>query len=96
MNAEGVEVITWEEFTRRFEIGRTTFFKWKKEGRLQAGRDLIQTGRILRVLWGAELLKRLLEASDKPNEKKPKEEAGGKKGKIVPPRKRTTAMNLEY
>lgn len=96
MNAEGVEVITWEEFTRRFEIGRTTFFKWKKEGRLQAGRDLIQMGSILRVVWGAELLKRLLEASDKPNEKKMKKEAARGKNRIVPPTNRKTAINFEY
>jgi hypothetical protein len=96
MNVEAIEILTPEEFLERMKIGRTTFFKWKKEGRLQVGRDFIQKGRILRVLWGVELLKRLLETSDESVEKKPQEKAAKQKGGIVPPRKRTTAINFEY
>jgi hypothetical protein len=96
MSLDGVEVITGDEFSKRMKIGRTTFFKWKKDGRLQVGRDLIQKGRILRVLWGENLLRRLLETSDRSVEKQPQEKAAKKKGGIVPPRKCTTVINFEY
>jgi hypothetical protein len=92
---DSVEILTPEQFSDRMQIGRTTFFEWKKKGKLQAGRDFIKEGRVIRILWCAELLKRLLESS---NEKKTQEGSSRtkrEKSSVQMP-KRKVAINLDY
>jgi hypothetical protein len=96
MNAEAIEILTPEEFLERMKIGRTTFFKWKKAGKLRVGRDIIQADGVLRILWGAELLRRLLEVSEESVRRKPKEDAPRKGKKIVPPTRRKTTIDFDY
>lgn len=54
------QLLTTEEFCRRFGIGRTKLFEMKKAGTLVRGRHYMQFGRKLLFPWGPEFLQRLL------------------------------------
>jgi hypothetical protein len=58
------ELITLEKFAKRMNVGRTTVFEWIKQGKLLSGRHFIKLGRVIRFLWGPELLEKLHEDSN--------------------------------
>ena len=95
MNPDSVEIITLEQFADKMQIARTTAFEWKRNGKLLAGRDFVQIGRVIRILWGAELLKRLLESTAETESEKVAERSKPK-AKIVKPPKQKTAINFAY
>jgi hypothetical protein len=57
--SENIELLTIEEYAKRFGVCRTTIFEWKKRGKLQAGRHFIKIGRVLRFFWSLDVLKDL-------------------------------------
>lgn len=95
MNPDSIEILTIEEFIERLKIGRTTFFDWKKKGKLKAGRDFIQNGRIIRILWCTELLNRLLEGSSGPESKAASKRSRQEQKTVRPPQYKT-AINFDY
>lgn len=95
MSPDSMEILTPEEFIQRMKIGRTTFFGWKKAGKLKAGRDFIQEGRVIRIPWCAELLERLLEGSSGP-ETKAASKRSRQEQKTVRPPQHKTAINFDY
>lgn len=53
-----MEIITIEEFARRFDISRTTAYVWKAKGYI--GTDhLIDIGAVVRIIWSEKLIRRL-------------------------------------
>jgi len=78
-----MEMLTSKEFIRRMNIGKTTYHKWRSNGTLMAGRDFIKNGRVIRILWGPDLIGRLLEDSidSEPSgeSKRSKQEKGDKR-----------------
>ncbi|BCG47905.1 hypothetical protein GEOBRER4_n2753 [Citrifermentans bremense] len=54
------QLLTTEEFCKRFGIGRTKLFEMKKAGTLVRGRHYMQFGRKVLFPWGPEFLQRLL------------------------------------
>jgi hypothetical protein len=98
-----MEMVTPKEFMRRMNIGRTTYHKWRRNGTLIAGRDVFKKGRVIRILWGADLIGRLLEGSidseSSSESRRSKQEKGDKrppeKEKVRPP-KRKTGINWDY
>ncbi|MEN6484862.1 MAG: hypothetical protein ABFD98_08265 [Syntrophobacteraceae bacterium] len=88
-----IEILTTEEFYARMKIGRTTFFEWKRKGRLKAGRDFIQEGRVIRIFWSEELINRLLQSSAESDCPK---SSGKPKAETVRPPRRKSAVNFAY
>ena len=60
-NREGhdCEIITPEEFMRRLHIKRTTFYNWKRSGKLVREKHYIQAGAVIRIFWSMQLLRDL-------------------------------------
>ena len=87
------ELITIEEFAKRMGVCRATAFDWKAHGRVKLGRDFIQIGRTIRVLWCPELLKHLqedcLQAEAQPSVEK-------KKRPVKLRNKGKASINLDY
>lgn len=51
-----IELLTIEEFAKRFSTSRTTIFEWLKTGILEQGKHYIKVGRILRLYWDESLI----------------------------------------
>jgi len=45
------ELLTVEQFAKRFQVSRTTVFGWLKNGNLREGIHYFRLGRILRFHW---------------------------------------------
>jgi hypothetical protein len=54
-----LEIVTTREFLTRLKIGRTKLFGLKKNGTLVPGRHFFQNGRVLRWVWGPDLIEAL-------------------------------------
>jgi hypothetical protein len=52
-----------EQFAQKLDVGRSTVHEWIRIGRLVPGIHFIKIGRVIRFLWGDELIQRLLEDS---------------------------------
>jgi hypothetical protein len=68
-NPENIELLTIDEYARRFRVCRTTIFEWKKQGKLQDGRHFIKIGRILRFFWNINVIKDLHNLNNEKIEK---------------------------
>lgn len=62
---DGAEVIDADGFQERMGIGRTSFHKWRKEGRLVQGKHYIRIRSRVWVFWSKQLL---IELSDPPTQ----------------------------
>ena len=93
-----VQLLTTEEFCRRFGIGRTKLFEMKKAGTLVRGRHYMQYGRKLLFPWGPEFLQRLLSdcmAVAPPTPRFTDQDEGSNRVKPVH-RKRQLKINADY
>ena len=60
-----IELLSIEEYTRRFGVSRTTIFKWIKQGKLKPGRHFIKIGRVLRLFWSIDVIRDLHNDNEK-------------------------------
>ena len=56
-----LEILNTEELLRRLKIGRTKLFELKRNGKVVPGRHFFQNGRVLRWVWGPDLIEALHE-----------------------------------
>ena len=59
INSDNIELLTIEEYARRFGVCRTTIFEWKKRGKLKSERHFIKIGRVLRFFWSIDVIRDL-------------------------------------
>ena len=88
------ELLHTDEFAKRLKVGRTTIFKWKKEGTLVPGRHFIKKGKIVRYIWARDLIMEIHENS-KNIPQTIKQESVGSKTKN-PKHKKQSVINLQY
>jgi hypothetical protein len=88
------ELLSIDEFCKRLNVGRTTIFKWKREGTLIAGRHFFQKRRIVRYIWSLNVIRELQEKGDaKPGiADKEKMDSVSKKAKAA----KKSTINFEY
>ena len=53
---DAFESLRIDQYAKRLKVGRTTIFKWKKEGTLVPGRHFIKKGKIVRYIWARDLI----------------------------------------
>lgn len=61
--ATSSKLLTIEAFAQRLGISRSTAYTWLAEGRLVQGIHVLRIGRIVRILWGEQLMEHLLQLS---------------------------------
>ncbi|MBA7709776.1 hypothetical protein ES703_118701 [subsurface metagenome] len=69
------EIVTTSELLKRLKIGRTKLFELKKNGTFTPGRHFFKNGRVLRFVWGADLIEAIHENTDdepSPTNQQPK------------------------
>ena len=93
--ADNIELLTVEEYAKRFCVGRTTIFDWKKKGILIPGRHYIQIGRTLRFVWSSEAICELHEGNSGDRENKNKHPIKSAMFKKKASNK-NYAINMEY
>lgn len=59
------EILTTKEVLERLKIGRTKLFELMKKGTLTPGRHFFKNGRVLRFVWGIDLIEAI---HDEPEE----------------------------
>ena len=64
-SSDAFELLHIDEYLKRFNVGRTTIFKWKREGILVPGRHYIQIGRTVRYIWALDVIREIHENSSK-------------------------------
>lgn len=86
---KNIELLTVEEYSKRFCVSRTTVFEWKKSGILIPGRHYIKICRTLRFIWCYEVISELHESNSRNTEntdqhtnKSAKSKTGSKKGAL--------------
>lgn len=88
------ELLHTDEFAKRLKVGRTTIFKWKKEGALVPGRHFIKKGKIVRYIWNRDLIMEIHEQiKNKPLTIQ--QESVGFKAKNLK-HKNQSVINLQY
>ena len=94
INSDNIELLTIEEYARRFGVCRTTIFEWKKQGKLKAGRHFIKIGRVLRFFWSIDVIRDLHNDKDEKIENSKADLMDAKKEmKNI---KNGSAINFEY
>ena len=93
-STEAFELLNADEFAKRLRVGRTTIFKWKKEGTLIPGRHFIKKGKIVRYIWARDLIMEIHENS-KNQHQTIKQKPVGLKIKN-PKHKKQSVINLQY
>lgn len=63
------EYLTIEQFAARLQLSRSTAYNWIYQGRLVEGTHVLHVGGVIRILWGDDLMKHLLELSKNEREK---------------------------
>jgi len=51
-----IDLLTVEEFAKRFRVGRSTVFEWIASGKMVAGVHYFRIGKTIRIPWSLELL----------------------------------------
>jgi len=92
--ADNLELLTVEEYAKRFCVGRTTIFDWKKKGILVPGHHYIQIGRTLRFVWSSEVICGLHEGNSQNTENKKKQTIKSPMPKTLS--NNNSAINMEY
>lgn len=80
-DSKEVEIITIKLFAERMLISPKTAYSWVASGRLGDGSHVIRVGGVIRILWGQELLKHLLNLSTQEDTARPKLTRKGKGGR---------------
>ena len=88
------ELLYIDEYAKRFKVGRTTIFKWKKEGTLVPGQHFIQRGKIVRYIWARDLIMEIHEniINRSKADKQQRLDYAAKK----PKPKKQSVINFEY
>jgi hypothetical protein len=55
-SSDSFEILTTKETLERLKIGRTKLFQLMKKGTLTPGRHFFKNGRVLRFVWGIDLI----------------------------------------
>ena len=63
------EFITIEEVAQRLHVSRATMFNWLQRGVFIQGKHYFKRGRVLRFVWGADLVNDLLTGKGEEPEK---------------------------
>jgi hypothetical protein len=88
------EILTTKELLIRLKISRTKLCELKRKGTLIPARHYIQNGRVLRFVWGADLIETIHE---NPEEKEETTDERTRKSKAFPRhRAGRGAINLDY
>ena len=93
-SSDTFELLTVEEYAKRFCVSRTTIFEWKKCGILVPGRHYIQIGRTLRFVWCSEVICEIHEGNSRNTENKKKHPIKSAMSKKASNKK--SAINMEY
>ena len=93
-SSDAFELLHIDEYLKRFNVGRTTIFKWKREGTLVPGRHFIQRGRIVRYIWTLDVIREIHENSECKSEMSNQQGIDSiiKKAKA----KKNSIINFEY
>jgi hypothetical protein len=59
------EFITIEEVAERLHVSRATLFNWMQKGIFTQGKHFFKRGRVLRFIWGDDLVTALMGDSPK-------------------------------
>ena len=94
INSDNIELLTIEEYARRFGVCRTTIFEWKKLGKLKSGRHFIKIGRVLRFFWSIDVIRDLHNVNNEKIET-PDADLKAAKKVMMDINKRST-INFEY
>ena len=62
IQSHAIEILTTEEVLKRLKIGRTKLFELIKKGTLKPGHHFVRNGRMLRFIWGIDLIRALHES----------------------------------
>ena len=93
-SSDFLEILTTKETLKRLKIGRTKLFGLLKKGTLLPGRHFFRNGRILRFVWGPELIMAMHENPD--NDPGPTNQ-GAKKSEMNKTRlTNKSSINLSY
>lgn len=88
------EPLCIDQYAKRLKVGRTTIFKWKKEGVLIPGRHFFKRGKTVRYIWARDLIMELHENTDNKSETVHQQGVGST---IKSPKaKKLSTINLEY
>jgi predicted site-specific integrase-resolvase len=93
-SADAFELLHTDEFAQRLKVGRTTIFKWKKEGTLVPGRHFIKKGKIVRYVWARDLIMEIHENLKNMSQTVKKDYVGSKTQKSK--HKKHSVINLQY
>jgi len=91
---DNIELLTAEEYAKKFSVCRTTVFEWKKCGILIPGRHYIKIGRTLRFIWSADAIRELHE-NNAENINNNKKQAGNSPMDKTN-RNNMSTINMEY
>jgi len=94
INSDNIELLTIEEYARRFGVCRTTIFEWKKRGKLKSGRHFIKIGRVLRFFWSIDVIRDLHNVNNKKIETPDADIKAAKK--VMMDIKKRSTINFEY
>lgn len=84
--SENIEIITPEIFMERMHIKRTTYYEWRRSGKLVRGRHYVKVKRVIEILWCLNLIREL---DDPPKIK-------DKPAMPVQTRRKGSAIDLNY
>ena len=93
-STEAFELLNADEFAKRLRVGRTTIFKWKKEGTLIPGRHYIKNGKIVRYVWARDVIMDIHEHIENIPQTANQEPVGSKPKTPTP--KNQSVINLQY
>ena len=83
------ELLTCDEFAKRFGVTRTIIYKWKNDGTLVPGRHFIKNGRVVRYIWSLEVIREIHSVDEQPPVIKDEL-------KTLPHRDKKCPINLDY
>jgi excisionase family DNA binding protein len=64
-----IDLLTVEEFAKRFRVGRSTVFDWIASGKMVAGVHYFKIGKTIRIPWTLEFLASLSKDSENKEKK---------------------------
>jgi predicted site-specific integrase-resolvase len=92
MIMQSCEFITIEEVAERLHVSRATLFNWMQRGIFTQGKHFFKHGRVLRFIWGDDLVTALMGESLVQAENKPVSTQVSKSAKS----KKASPLNWDY
>ena len=93
-SSDFLEILTTKETLKRLKIGRTKLFDLMKKNTLVPGRHFSKNGRILRFVWGPELIIAMHENPD--NDPAPTNQGAKKSATNKTRSTKKSSINLHY